>query len=62
MFQETGDITKGVWSAGPVMGLIDEVMTCEELCDGIVAEAEEVIRSRLASVITEQGDDVIQHS
>ena len=44
------------------MGLIDEVMTCEELCDGIVAEAEEVIRSRLASVITEQGDDVIQHS
>ena len=29
VFQESGDLDKGVWSAGTVMGLIDEVVTCE---------------------------------
>ena len=35
------------------MGLIDEVLSCEELCDGIVEEAEFIIRSRLAKTIVD---------
>jgi len=56
-FQETGDIEEGVWSAGTVMGLIDSVVTCEELCEDIVREAEEVISSRLANSVTTTTDD-----
>ena len=56
-FQETGDIEEGVWSAGTVMGLIDSVVTCQELCDNIVEEAEEVITRRLASSVTTVSDD-----
>lgn len=57
VFQETGEVDTGVWSAGTVMGLIESVVTCQELCDSIVTEAEQVIRSRLLSSITEQSDD-----
>merc|ERR1712179_102410 len=57
VFQETGDIDTGVWSAGTVMGLIDSVVTCQELCDNIVDEAEEVITRRLASSVTMVSDD-----
>ena len=57
VFQETGDLEKGVWSAGTVMGLIEEVMTCEDLCSSIVAEAEEIIQGRLAGSVVSSGDD-----
>ena len=50
-FHETGDATGSVWSCGPVMGLIDSVPTCEELVEGMVAEAEEIIRGRLAGMV-----------
>ena len=43
VFQESGDLDKGVWSAGTVMGLIDEVVTCEGLVNSIVEEAESII-------------------
>jgi len=56
-FQETGDIEAGVWSAGTVMGLIDSVVTCQELCDNIVTEAEMVIKERLANSVTSVSDD-----
>ena len=56
VFQETGEIDTGVWSAGTVMGLIDSVVSCEELCTSIVAEAEEVINNRMAGCLTEAGD------
>jgi NAD(P)H-dependent flavin oxidoreductase YrpB (nitropropane dioxygenase family) len=56
-FQETGDIEDGVWSAGTVMGLIDSVVTCQELCESIVSEAEQVIKSRLANSVTLVSDD-----
>ena len=56
-FQETGDIEEGVWSAGTVMGLIDSIVTCQELCDNIVTEAEEVIKGRLSSSVTFVSDD-----
>jgi len=54
VFQETGEVDKSVWSAGTVMGLIDSVVTCQELCDSIVSEAEQVIKSRLVSSIIEE--------
>ncbi|GMI51060.1 hypothetical protein ScalyP_jg8625 [Parmales sp. scaly parma] len=39
-FHETGDIENSVWSCGSVMSLIDEVLTCEDLINRMVAEAE----------------------
>ena len=44
---EDGDLDKGIWSAGMVVGLIDDVPTCEELIERIVAEAQQIISERL---------------
>ncbi len=38
-----GDMEHGIWTAGMVMGLIDDVPTCDELVGRIVAQAEERI-------------------
>jgi len=54
VFQESGTIEEGVWSVGTVMGLIDSVVSCQELCDNIVSEAEEVIKNRLSSCVTSE--------
>jgi len=56
-FQETGDTDDGVWSAGTVMGLIESVVTCQELCESIVSEAETVINKNLVSSVTLASDD-----
>ncbi len=40
---ETGDVEAGVWSAGMVQGIINDVPTCAELVSRIVEEAEEII-------------------
>ena len=48
---ETGDMEHGIWSAGTVMGLIQDMPTCKELVERIVGEAEEMIRGRLAKAI-----------
>ena len=50
-FQETGDTESSVWSAGQVMGLIEDIPTCDALLSGIVEEAEEIIRKRLPSML-----------
>jgi NAD(P)H-dependent flavin oxidoreductase YrpB (nitropropane dioxygenase family) len=42
---DTGDITKGFSPAGQVVGLIEDIPTCRELIERIVAEAEQTIRS-----------------
>jgi NADH:quinone reductase (non-electrogenic) len=44
---ETGDTEAGLWWAGQVQGLIDDIPTVGELVDRIVAEAEQIIGSRL---------------
>ena len=44
---EEGDLDRGIWSAGMIVGLIDDIPTCEELIDRIVSEAEEIISERL---------------
>jgi NADH:quinone reductase (non-electrogenic) len=47
---ESGDMEHGVWSAGMVIGLIDDIPTCKELVERLVAEAEAIIRERLNSL------------
>ncbi|MGR3344714.1 MAG: NAD(P)H-dependent flavin oxidoreductase [Paracoccaceae bacterium] len=46
-----GDIDVGAWSCGMVAGLINDVPTCKELIDRIMAEAEAIIRARLEGML-----------
>ncbi len=48
---QTGDLSKGVFWAGMVQGLIHDVPTCQVLIDRIIAEAEDIIRGRLAGLL-----------
>jgi len=48
---ESGDVDHGVWTAGMVQGLIHDVPTVKDLIDRIVAEAETIIRQRLAGMV-----------
>ncbi|NQV69518.1 MAG: nitronate monooxygenase [Pseudohongiella sp.] len=47
-----GDLDKGIWSAGMIVGLIDDIPTCEALLSRMVAEAEEIIRNRLSDMLS----------
>ena len=49
---DTGDLDKGIWSAGMVVGLIDDIPTVEELITRIVDEAEKIINERLGSAVS----------
>ncbi|PRZ41930.1 2-nitropropane dioxygenase precursor [Antricoccus suffuscus] len=48
---ETGDIDGGIWSAGTVQGIINDIPTCAELIGRIASEAEELISSKLAGLV-----------
>ena len=48
---ENGELDAGAWSCGMVVGLINDVPTCRELIDRIMAQAESIIRGRLAPLI-----------
>jgi NAD(P)H-dependent flavin oxidoreductase YrpB (nitropropane dioxygenase family) len=48
---QDGAMDAGVWSCGMVAGLIHDVPTCKELIDGIMAQAESIIRGRLAAFV-----------
>ena len=43
-----GDMDAGAWSCGMVAGLINDIPTCQELIDNIMAEADAIIADRLA--------------
>lgn len=45
---ETGDLSKGVFWAGMVQGLIHDIPTCQELIDRIIHEADAIVTQRLA--------------
>lgn len=45
-----GDMDGGLWWAGQSQGLIDEVLSCREVVDGIVTTAEQIIDKRLAQM------------
>ena len=44
---QDGDMEAGAWSCGMVAGLINDVPTCQELIDGIMAQADQIIAERL---------------
>ncbi len=48
---QTGDMTKGVFWAGMVQGLIHDIPTCDELISRIVADAEAVVKGRLGAML-----------
>jgi nitronate monooxygenase len=41
---QDGDLDAGAWSCGMVVGLIDDIPTCQELIDRIMAQADRIIR------------------
>lgn len=48
---EEGDLEKATMAAGQCIGLIRDIPTCRELLDRIMAEAEEIISTRLADMV-----------
>lgn len=48
---EEGDLDAGIWSAGQVQGLINDIPSCAELVSRMVSEAEALINSRLAGMV-----------
>ncbi len=46
-----GDMDAGAWSCGMVAGLINDIPTCQELIDTIMADAEQIIRGRLVGFL-----------
>jgi len=46
-----GEMEIGAWSCGMVAGLIQDIPTCRELIDRIMAGAEKLIRDRLLSLL-----------
>jgi nitronate monooxygenase len=49
---QEGAMDAGVWSCGMVAGLIHDVPTVKELVDRIMAEADAIIRERLAGLVS----------
>lgn len=48
---EEGDINDGIWTVGQVIGLIDDIPTCEELLQRIVSEARSILSDRIAGML-----------
>ena len=46
-----GDMDAGAWSCGMVAGLINDIPTCQELIDRILAQAEEIITQRMGGML-----------
>jgi nitronate monooxygenase len=46
-----GQMDAGAWSCGMVAGLIHDIPTCKELIDGIMSEADAIIRRRLEGML-----------
>ena len=45
-----GEMDVGAWSCGMVAGLINDIPSCKDLVEGLVREAEDIIRSRLVAL------------
>ena len=48
---QEGTMDAGAWSCGMVAGLSHDIPTCKELVERIVADAEEIIKSRLSQFV-----------
>jgi nitronate monooxygenase len=44
-----GTMEVGAWSCGMVAGLVNDIPTVEELVNGIMSQANEIIESKLSS-------------
>jgi len=49
---EEGDIDGGIWTAGMVIGLINDIPTCDALLQRIVAEAREAAEMRVSALLS----------
>ncbi len=47
-----GEMEKGAWSCGMVVGLIHDIPTCKELIDRIMREADQIINERLSGFVS----------
>jgi nitronate monooxygenase len=47
-----GDVEGGMWWASQAQGLIDAVLTCDEIVSGTVAAAEAIISGRLTAMVS----------
>jgi nitronate monooxygenase len=52
--QEDGNMDKGTLAAGQCIGLIRDIPTCRELLDRIMAEAEEIVKTRFARMLSQR--------
>jgi nitronate monooxygenase len=48
---EEGDVDGGIWTAGLVLGLINDIPTCDVLLKRIVREAREAVESRMSTLL-----------
>lgn len=48
---ETGDMEYGIWTAGLIIGLINDIPSCDELITRMVKECDETINSRLVNMM-----------
>ena len=49
---EQGDLDQGVWTAGLVMGLIDDIPTCKELCQRMSDEAAAILSKAHSMIVS----------
>lgn len=49
---DNGDLEYGIWTAGMIVGLIKDIPDCDTLLKRIVADAEEIIKSRLEAMVS----------
>ena len=47
---KSGDVAAGAWSCGMVVGLINDIPSCEELIQSIMIDAEDMVLNRLSSL------------
>ena len=50
---DDGDMEAGAWSCGMVVGLINDIPSCQELIEGLVAEAQNIIRDKLTEFLVD---------
>tara|TARA_R110000868_G_scaffold71948_5_gene210068 strand:+ start:953 stop:1930 length:978 start_codon:yes stop_codon:yes gene_type:complete len=48
---QDGDMDAGAWSCGMVAGLIHDIPSCKDLIEGMMAEADSLIRNRLTKFL-----------
>ena len=48
---ESGDLSKGIFWAGMVQGLIHDIPTCKELIDQIIGDAEAIVKGRMGAML-----------